>query len=424
MGLSDYRYRALVGDKFIVLLDQALLSLINFGSILVLSKIAEIRVFSDFVVTYSYGYFIFILATYLISAPILIFLPKKWSHDEGKYLIVCVAMNFVLNLLLSILLFYFLQLQVPSIPYVYFLLLPLSMTTFELLKKFIFSSRNVPVKYGFYATALLNVLFFGLLLILNQNLLLNNIVLIYALSFLLGGFLIIIFLLKAKVVSLGKMSFTNYKILYREILFTHFHYSKWIILGGIAFWGYTQGIYIVAKYFSISDLMIGKVRTLQNLLGVFSIVLIALENHYTPIFSAASKKVGILGLEKQIKEIFKENSVVIIILFVLAVPIGLFFYNYVYLEKYGDGVSIFSMFLMVQFLLLIIRPFGIALKSIENTLPFFISHLLAAGLILLMLPTMLFFNIENSLAWSITVANFIYVGYIAFYYASKRKIGF
>lgn len=424
MAYPHYRsYHALLGDKYIILLDQALLSVINFGSILLLSKIASISTFGDFVVTYSYSYFIFIFSTYLLSAPILVFLSKRWSSFEGKYLIVCGVINILINGVFSVILFYFLQKQVTTISLFFFLMLSLSMSSFDILKKFIFSSKNISVRFGLYATIILNLLFFGLLIGYKEALTLNTILSVYALSFSIGVTLLMIFLIRKNIFHFSSSNFYLPKAMFfRNVIQTHFHYSKWIILGGIAFWGYTQGIYILAKYYLIDDLIIGKVRTIQNLLGVFSIVLIALENHYTPIFSEKSIGGGIQNLESLIRKIFKENYLKFIALFILAIPIGLFFYDYVYSNKYGSGVNIFLMFLLVQFLLLVIRPFGIALKSIENTVPFFISHLLAGAVMFIAVPFLLFMGSNYTLALAITIANVVYVTYIGVHYLKKRNI--
>lgn len=414
-------YHLFLKDKYLILFDQALLSVINFGSILLLSKLADIATFGNFVITYSYSYFIFIFSTYLLAAPILVFLAKKWEQEEGIYLWICVLTNLIINLIFSAILFYFLQQQIPEVYFVNFFLLSLGMSSFEVVKKFVFSSRSIPVKYGLFSTILLNILFFTLLFALSHTLSVNSILEVYAISFFSGFFFVLFFSFQLgifkKVSRKSAMAFNFFS----EVIRTHYRYSKWIILGGIAFWGYTQGIYILAKYFEVSDFMIGKVRTLQNLLGVFNILLIALENHYTPIFSKESLNGGFQNVQVHIRKLFKENYLKFLGLFVVAIPVGLMFYNFLFSEKYGSGTTIFLMFLGVQFVLLIIRPLGIALKSVEKTIPFFISHILAAGMIPLLLYSFLKLEMNNALAWTIAIANVIYAGYIALYYLNKKS---
>jgi hypothetical protein len=157
-------------SKYILLVDQAFISIINFGSILVIAKLASILVFSSFVVVYSYLYFTYIFLTLLLSNPILIFLKKKWSNNEENYLIVIILLNIVFNLLISTILYTFLSYQIEGVSYMSFLLVSLSMTLFEILKKYIFSTNNISIIYAMLSSVLLNILFFGFLLIYNLTL--------------------------------------------------------------------------------------------------------------------------------------------------------------------------------------------------------------------------------------------------------------
>lgn len=418
---SPFNFKKYVTNKSIVLLDQAMLSVINFGSILFLSKIASVDVFSDFVITYSYSYFIFIFSTYFLSQPILVFLSKKWTSMEESYVMICSVLNMIINFFLASILFFFLSSQVDDISFLLFILLSFNMSFFDILKKFIFSSVNINVVYGLYSTVLLNLLFFGSLLFFREELTLNLILTSYGISFGFSNLLLILFLLQHRIISLKLFNSVKKRIVL-EVLKTHYHYSKWIIYGGIAFWGYSQGIYIVAKLYEVDDLTIGKIRTIQNLLGVFNILLIALENHYTPLFSRQISIKRFKDLEVLAVDILKKNYIKFSLLFLLSLPIGLTFYNFLYLDKFGNGVVVFLLFLFVQMILLLIRPFGILLKAMEKTLPFFVSHILAFVLMLLSVPLFLFLNEEYGIAMSITLANAIYAGYIGVYFIRERKL--
>src|SRR5690606_21552431 len=99
--------KGLYKNKYLIFLDQSLLSVITFGSILALSKMASVNVFSSFVITYSYSYFIFIFCTFFLSAPMLIFLSKKWQKQESNYLLTTLLLNLLLNLFFSLICFFF-----------------------------------------------------------------------------------------------------------------------------------------------------------------------------------------------------------------------------------------------------------------------------------------------------------------------------
>lgn len=411
-----------ISNKYLLLIDQTLLSVVNFGSVLLLSRIAPVDVFGSFVVTYSYGYFIFIFCTLLLSAPILIFLKKKWQQQEGTYLISTLLLNIVLCIVLGLVAYFFLKTQISDISFLHFLALPLGMTLFDITKKFVFSSDAVHVKYGLLATILLNISFFGLLLYLMYGIDLDQVLEVYGISFMLAALVLMVIIFSTQTVrrsikttSVSIVQFT------KKMIRTHFTYAKWIILGGVAFWGYNQGIYILAKSFHVDDLIIGKVRTIQNLVGVFNILMITLENHYTPIFSKHLSVENNTGLKQRIKNVYAENYIKVLSLFVLAVPFGLGFYHFVYLEKYGSGTIIFVMFLLVQLLLVAIKPISIALKSIEKTIPFFVSHLFAVTVMVGVFPILLYAKNGYTLALTFLMANVTYAIYILVYYLKKKK---
>lgn len=407
-------------SKYILLVDQAFISIINFGSILVIAKLASILVFSSFVVVYSYLYFTYIFLTLLLSNPILIFLKKKWSNNEENYLIVIILLNIVFNLLISTILYTFLSYQIEGVSYVSFLFVSLSMTLFEILKKYIFSTNNISIIYAMLSSILLNILFFGFLFIFKNELNLNEILKVYWFSFSLVVLSLLSLFYFKKVFNVNYKNISFAFII--DVAKTHINYSKWLILGGIAFWGYSQGIYILAKSFNIDDLVIGKVRTIQNLLGIFNILAFTIENYYTPIFSSKVKKNLIAEVIPSLKEYYKENTLRIFILFAAALPIGLYFYNIMYSDKFGNGLIIFIIFYLIQLALIIIKPIAIALKVIEVTKPFFVSHIFAALSLLIFTPFLL--NKNNAVSFSLifVIANIIYFYIIAHsFYLNYKK---
>ena len=235
----------------------------------------------------------------------MIFLKKKWSNNEENYLIVIILLNIVFNLLISTILYTFLSYQIEGVSYVSFLFVSLSMTLFEILKKYIFSSNNISIIYAMLSSILLNILFFGFLFIFKNELNLNEILKAYWFSFSLVVLSLLSFFYFKKVFNVNYKNLSCAFII--DVAKTHINYSKWLILGGIAFWGYSQGIYIIAKSFNIDDLVIGKVRTIQNLLGIFNILAFTIENYYTPIFSSKVKKNLIAEVIPSLKEYYKDE---------------------------------------------------------------------------------------------------------------------
>ena len=294
------------------------------------------------------------------------------------------------------------------------------MTLFEILKKYIFSTNNINIIYAMLSSVLLNILFFGFLLIYKNELNLNEILKVYWFSFSLVVLSLLSFFYFKKVFNVNCKNISFVFII--DVAKTHINYSKWLILGGIAFWGYSQGIYIIAKSFNIDDLVIGKVRTIQNLLGIFNILAFTIENYYTPIFSSKVKKNLIAEVIPSLKEYYKENTLKIFILFAAALPIGLSFYNIMYSDKFGNGLIIFIIFYLIQLVLIIIKPIAIALKVIEVTKPFFVSHIFAALSLLIFTPFLLSKNNAVSFSLIFVMANIIYFYIIAHsFYLNYKK---
>ena len=107
------------GKKTTILFDQALFSLFNFGSIFALSKLADVAIFSDFVVFQSNVFFLFIFCTFFLSSPILVLYPKKWREHEKEYLRALLSSNLLLNLSIGLVLFFLLKQQGLYISFVF-----------------------------------------------------------------------------------------------------------------------------------------------------------------------------------------------------------------------------------------------------------------------------------------------------------------
>lgn len=416
--------KGLSNKKALTLFDQVLFAFFNFGVIFLLSKLATVPVFADFVVFYSYLMFIFICSSLLIAGPILVFLTKNWKENQSVYVSGLLKNNFLLNIVLATICFGFLIFKGIEVNYFLMLGIPLFMTSFEVFKKFLFSTQKIHLKHAVIASILLNLSFVLGVLFNLEALSLNIILGVYCASYMISSLYLFIKVYKNKDFHLQNLFSTNPVKGGTPIFKQHFNYAKWILIGGIGFWGYSQGIYIFADYLKVEDVTIGKTRTLQNLLNVFSILLITLENYYTPIFSEKSKHQSFAIVHQDMLSLIKGNYFKIIILYILSIPIGLFFYNYLYASKYGEGLYIFLIFLLMQFILLCIRPFAIVLKSFEKTTPFFLSHVFAALSMILFLPVLVYFLKDDTFSITIvfTLATLIYALYIYSHYNKLKNL--
>lgn len=412
--------KSLSGNKSLILFDQALFSLFNFISIFLLSKLATVDIFGTFVVFQSYIFFSFIFTTFFLSAPVLVLLAKKWRERQPEYVATLLSTNFLLSFFIALLCYFFMRQQGIEVAFIYIFLVPLLMSAFDIIKKYFFSSFKIPLKHAVTASLLLNISFFIPVLVFRESLSLVVILSLYAIAYAIATAYLLFVLMYFKIITLGFFSFGPERWnITAAILNQHFRYSKWIILGGIAFWGYSQGLYIYAKALNVSDFGISKVKTIQNILGIVNIFIISVENFYTPYFSNYIKNKPHRELRVLVKKLFQNNYLKIAGLILGVFIFAWVFYALVYEIKYGAGMVIIIVFTVTQLLLLAIRPFIISLKSVEVTYPFFIAHIVAV-VTMLTAGYVLINRFEyTGMAITFILCNVMYAMVIGYFYIRK-----
>jgi O-antigen/teichoic acid export membrane protein len=413
-------YKRLLDQKFLIFSDQALYAFFNFGSIFLLSKLASINVFGSYVIFLSYTNFVFIFSTFFLSAPILVLLSKNWKHKQQSYLLTLLCSNFVISLVLSGICYIVIKYLGEDIKFIYVFLVPFCMSMIDILKKFLFSILEISLIHVTISSLLLNVVFFTSIFIAKESLSFVTILAIYIASFVIANIYILCVLiikktLNKKALSLNAQNTSNFKVIIKE----HYTYSKWIMLGGIAFWGYSQGLFIMSKSLMVTDFGIGKVRTIQNIFGLVNIFTVSIENYYIPYFSNFVKKNSNKELVGLVKKLYAKNYKKGILLFLIVFPSGLVGYSLFYESKYGSGLFLLVIFSITQFILLFIRPLIISLKVIEVTYPFFIAHIVAV-------ITMVFFGYfaityygYNGMGLTFLISNISFVLVVAYFYNKK-----
>jgi O-antigen/teichoic acid export membrane protein len=413
-------YNRLLDEKFLIFLDQALYAFFNFGSIFLLSKLASINVFGSYVILLSYTNFVFIFSTFFLSAPILVLLSKNWKHKQQSYLLTLLCSNFVISLVLSGICYIFIKYLGEDIKFIYVFLVPFCMSMIDILKKFLFSILEISLIHVTISSLLLNVVFFTSIFIAKESLSFVTILAIYIASFVIANIYILCVLiikktLNKKALSINAQNTSDFKVIIKE----HYTYSKWIMLGGIAFWGYSQGLFIMSKSLMVTDFGIGKVRTIQNIFGLVNIFTVSIENYYIPYFSNFVKKNSNKELVGLVKKLYAKNYKKGILLFLIVFPSGLVGYSLFYESKYGSGLFLLVIFSITQLILLFIRPLIISLKVIEVTYPFFIAHIVAV-------ITMVFFGYfaityygYNGMGLTFLISNISFVLVVAYFYNKK-----
>ncbi len=413
-------YNRLLDEKFLIFLDQALYAFFNFGSIFLLSKLASISVFGSYVIFLSFINFVFIFSTFFLSAPIMVILSKKWKENQGIYIVSILLSNLLLSGILSSVCYFFIRVSGENINPLFVFVAPLLMSTFDIFKKFLFTSYRIHLGHAVCSSVILNICFFIGIFLFRDFLNFDVILYVYVLAFLIANTYLILVLTYYKVfiTEINKLRITRGKAC-RIIILQHYDYSKWIIIGGIAFWGYSQGLFILSKTIGVDDFGISKVRTIQNILGIVNIFILSVENYYIPYFSNYIKNNSIQNLDTLVKELYSKNYKKIVLLLIAVFAFAIVFYNLLYESKYGSGLFVIVIFTLVQLLLFFVRPISISLKAIEVTYPFFIAHIVAFITMIVLGYFLISVYGYNGMALSFLLSNLSYTLVLIYFYRKK-----
>ena len=378
-------FQTFFSDKYYILSDQALVSVMNFGAVFFLSSFLSENLFSQFVVLFGYITLANTVLTAVFSSPMLVFATKRWSSTQFNYLFSNSVLLIAFGFLLSLIEFFFLDKQISDSPFWLFFLVIVGMSAVDMLKRFIFSTKSTSLIYTPISSVLVNAIFFGGIFLYKKELTLELILIIYVIAYLVSMLLLTLaFFVLSKSTHVNFKGKTAVDITYnKEIFTTHFHYSKWILLGSVSFWVYTQGIYIYGNVLGVSDFVIAKTRSIQNLFGIFTILMVAMENYLTPLFTAK-----VVFSEESIPEatenIYKTHLKKTLLIYLLVIPLMWAVYAMYYQDSYGNGWAYIIIMWLTQLIAISTKPIAIALKVKEVTYPLFLSHLYAAIMMLIM----------------------------------------
>lgn len=411
-------YRRVFNDKYFILTDQILTSLMNFGSVLVLSSLLNENIFSDFVILYSYSTLANIVLTTIFSAPILVFGIKKWNEEKFNYLAVNIIYFAIFNILFSLIFFVFLRIQLGEIFLSNFLMMNFGMTLIEIFKRFIFSNKVISLVYVPFTSLLMNIVFFVGVFVFKETLDMNTILTIYWVSYVSSSlvFVALIYFRTSVKKEFSLLRAVN-RDFSRTIFLTHFKYAKWVLAGAVSFWVYTQGIYIFGKAIGVSDFTISKLRIIQNLFGIFTILLIAMDNYLTPVFSIKALESEDL-IPEVMNDFYKRYTKPIIFIYVMSIPVIYLAYYLLYQDKYGDGMLYIFLVWLTQLIAISTKPISIALKAKEVTYPLFYSHLFAAISMIVFGGVLIVFLNDLGLALTLLLA-FIVANFMNYIYFKR-----
>ncbi len=404
-------------------LEQGMVSLLNFLIIVLYSRQMNSSDFALFVIILSTVTLAFLIATNFCAMPIQIYLENKYKKQARKYIQLLIKNYLMIAFITNsvfLLLFDLLVRNINWETYFFSMLFSTVWGLYEIIRKICYTQQKT--KNIFIGSIILVIGFcFNSYFLFNKVSLINSFIILcicYSLacisSILLNG--------KKKNKNNKSQDILSRQSFQRNVLSTHWKISKWPIIGTVFYWISTQGYMIFLSYF-ISDLQLGAFRTAMNLLGLITILLVFFENMYTPIASKEYFNKGVKGIDSLVKSIYIKASLPLIGITFIATITSYFLYGIIFGEKYASFSYLTIFFGFYQLLQGINKPALVGLVAMENTKPVFIGNLVNAAITVCFgLLMSKYFHVIGSVM-GVVLATFILSIYlISCYWRTKRSM--
>ncbi|WP_165998476.1 hypothetical protein [Bacillus sp. Cs-700] len=356
------------------IIEQGFISLLNFGMVILLSRMLAPGEFAEYVILFAGISLAFSISLGLWSNPVLVFLPTKYSESKVSYLLIISTGNFISNILICLIIFGTIDLFVRDITFFIIILSTVVAwvwSQYEILRKAYYSINQIKL-LAIGSTILTLVFIVGNTLIY----FVGNLDTFRALFVLfLGYFISLIFILSTSKWRKQEKRKTN-KI---DVLKNHWEFSKWPVGGMIGYWIASQGYFIFAAFF-LNDLQLGGLRAAMNLLGILSVLYTLFENSITPIASQLFNNNGKIELNSYIANIYKKMFMPLLGVILVTGVLSFYLFEFIYGDKYFESRNLVIIFALYQFALGMNRPVVIALRAQLKTKSFFWGHISAASI--------------------------------------------
>lgn len=352
-------------------LDQMCSSLFSFLVLLLAGRILPPSEFVAFALLVVFASLSQSISGALIGMPALALLNSSLKKVSRVYLLYVVVFVSIFGLMaiaiLAVLKGFQLLLQVR---YLELLLLGVSYSSYDVFRRVVYANKIGHL--AFVGSVFSVIVFVGMSLLFSPSdwMQYTHIVVV---SYLIGAiiFYIIVFLRWPE-----DTSYFSYKIIVGD----HWRYSRWIVPGVLVYWAYSQGyLYFLSEH--VDDKSLSSFRLVQNLASISTVFIVWFENHYTPILTSifSTNKVEVTKLIVDCRLKMRKMAVAVGVVYVIIGPIlASIFYNYFYASKFGETTLLFLAFFASQFILMIVRPDIVYLRSVSKNSIIFFAHVACA----------------------------------------------
>lgn len=385
-------FNFLKNNKLLIFLDQVLVSGSNFTISILLARFLGIENYGVYSIYWIIVAFSVSIQNAYVIAPMFSIGPTIKEKNIDLYLTSSFYNNLIIIVLVSfflvILMFgaSFFELQWNDKKLIYLVTLVSSLSIFH-----DFLRRYLIFKCNLVRLLKIDVLsYFGFIILifiahLTQNLSVYNVFILYVFSF---GFSIFlgVFYLKIK-----RVDFRYFKVFFLKNL----SFSKWLIYSSLLQWG--SGNYLVLVAGSLlGSSVVGGVKVIQNLMGVFNVIFLSLENILPIQFSDTFKKEGLGSLFKGFLKYLKIgilifSSLILLMLFDTS--------ELIIIKVYGSNYLSYSVYIPYFIIITCVIYLGNLLRYLLRTInetKFIFSGYVFSLLFSLLLGTILIKNFKIS----------------------------
>ncbi len=398
-------------------LDQALVSGVNFITGLVLARFLGIDAYGLFILLSGVILFTSNIQNAIIISPMMVIGPSRHKEQAHRYYQASVIIQSAVTLLFFLLILAIGTLLNQAVPDLKIddLIFPLALATSGLLmqeffRRYFFSNNKT-------IHALINdILSYGLqLFVLIIAQLIDGLDLKSCLYIMAATSYVAVahgILTSKLLIDIQKISMPDY----RQISLEHWDFGKWLVARNLMYWLSTQYvIYLTGIMLSIEA--VGAMGAARNIVGIVNILFLALDNFATPRASSAYQTKGVTGLSKYLKRITVLGGFATGVIAATASLAPNYWLNILYSDEYasyGWVVIAWSLYFMIGYFQ---RPFSIGLRILNSTKSIFTGTLIS-GIIVISLSLPLVYHLSLEGAMTILIASQISIStyYILTYY--------
>lgn len=367
------RVRSISGRYGFGFIEQILIALLNFGIVIATGRLLSPALFAVFVVIMSSLTLGFGLVGALVSSPVLVLYRKRYHTMARDYLgkleITNVAVSLVVgSVCLGI--SYLVEKRVTPLDFLASLFMLTTWSSYELRRKIAYAISQTRTLFVCSAGVLLTAITLISAMVLTHRSSVATLLLCLSFSYLAG---IVLFRFLAPPQDNAE------KVEFATLLHDHWIFSRSLFSGLLLYWLASQGYFLVAAGI-LSDATLGGVRTVQNIAGMITTVLLMFENQATPIAATIAQQGGDSAIRTWVQGLFRKGALPFFAFVSMTAIAAFIAHHFIYRKTYADYSWLAFIFAFHQFLLGLNRPYAVGLKAIEKTTPIFWGHCAGAGL--------------------------------------------